>query len=251
MVLSEVTKSVCHVERNLKCLKDMPRISVQNIRDFRGAFKKKQRVGRGPGSGRGKTSGKGHKGQGQRGTMPRIGFEGGQTPFYRLVPKHGFTNAKFKKEYTPVSLGRLQYFIDSKRIDPNEKITIETLWRSGAVSHKIKDGVRILGTGATWFQGKIDIEVSRATQSAIEAIERNGGNIKTVYHDKIALRALLKPEKYDIRPRAARPSHKHILFYADAKNRGYLAHPDEISKLKEENKKLGSLVEQVKDLNIS
>lgn len=104
--------------------------------------------------------------------------------------------------------------------------------------------------GCTWFQGKIDIEVSRASQSAIEAVERNGGTIKTVYHDRIALRALLKPEKYDVIPRAARPSHKHILFYADAKNRGFLAKPDEIDELREKNRQLGSLVDQVKKLNL-
>lgn len=92
--------------------------------------------------------------------------------------------------------------------------------------------------------------MSRASQSAIEAIERNGGSVKTVYHDRIALRALLKPEKYEVVPRAARPSHKHILFYADPKNRGFLADPNEVEKLKEENKKLGSLVEQVKKLNL-
>ena len=86
--------------------------------------------------------------------------------------------------------------------------------------------------------------------TAIEAIERNGGNIKTVYHDKVALRALLKPDKFVIPPRPARPSHKHILFYADPANRGFLAHPDEVEKLKEKNRKLGSLVDQVKDLKL-
>lgn len=93
--------------------------------------------------------------------------------------------------------------------------------------------------------------MSRASLTAIEAVERNGGDIKTVYHDRVALRALLKPDKYEITPRPARPSHKHILFYADPVNRGFLAHPDEVEALKEKNRKLGSLVEQVKDLKLS
>jgi len=250
MVISEITKAVCHVERNLSHLKEMPRVSVNNIKDFRGAFKTKKRIGRGPGSGHGKTAGKGHKGQGQRGTMPRIGFEGGQTPFYRLVPKHGFTNKLFKYEYTPLNLNRLQYFIDSKRIDPNEKITDDILWKSGAVSGNIKDGIKILGAGCTWFQAKIDIEVDKASQTAIQAIERNGGNIKTVYHDRIALRALLKPEKYDIKPRPARPSNKHILWYSNPINRGFLAHPDKVEELKNKNEELGPIVEKLENIKI-
>ena len=154
---SETAKSVCHVQRNLQYLKLMPRVGVDNIKDFRGAIKKKVRVGRGPGSGKGKTAGKGHKGQGQRGTLPRIGFEGGQTPFYRLVPKHGFTNKLFKWEYATVNLNRLQYFIDSNRIDPTKTITMDILQKSGAFTGKPKDGVKLLGAGCTWFQGKIDI----------------------------------------------------------------------------------------------
>ncbi|XP_057308589.1 50S ribosomal protein L15-like [Hydractinia symbiolongicarpus] len=251
MVLNEITKTVCHVERNLKYLKDMPRVGVNNIRDFKGAFKKKKRVGRGPGSGKGKTAGKGHKGQGQRGTLPRIGFEGGQTPFYRLVPKHGFTNKRFKKEYNPVHLNTIQYFIDSKRIDPDEKITMETLWKSGAVSGRIKDGVKLLGAGCTWFDGTINIEVSRASQNAIQAVERNGGRVKCVYHDRIALRALLKPEKYDIIPRPARPGNKHILFYSDPNNRGFLADPVEIEKKRNENLKLGRVTEQLSNVKLN
>nr|XP_047145196.1 50S ribosomal protein L15 [Hydra vulgaris] len=245
MVLSEMFKNMCHIERNLQCIKDMPRVGVNNIRDFNGAFRKRKVKGRGPGSGHGKTGGVGHKGQGQRGTQARIGFEGGQTPFYRLVPKHGFTNKLFKKEYATVQLHRLQYMIDSKRIDPNEKITLSTLWKSGAVSGRIKDGIKLLGGGSTWFEGKIDIEVTRASKSAIEAVERNGGTIKAVYHDRVALRCALKPEKYEIMPRPARPNNKLLLWYSDPDNRGYLANPEEIKKRRESMVNLGPVVQKV------
>jgi len=248
MGISEVAKAVCHVERNLKCLADMPRVATNNIRDFRGAFKRKQRVGRG--GDRGKTSGKGHKGQGQRGTKPRIGFEGGQTPFYRLVPKHGFTNALFKNQFTPIHLNKLQYFIDAKRIDPTQKIDMEVLHKSGAIG-RVKDGVRLLGGGATWFQSSIDIEVTRASQNAIQAVERNGGRVQAVYHDQVAIRVALNPEKYKLDPpKRARPSHKNILWYSDPVNRGFLADPEKVEELRQENLKLGKVTDQLADIKI-
>jgi len=248
MGISDAAKAVCHVERNLRFLAEMPRVATNNIRDFRGAFKHKHRFGRG--GEKGKTRGKGHKGQGQRGTLPRVGFEGGQTPFYRRVPKHGFTNAMFKNNFTPIHLNKIQYFIDSKRIDAGQKIDIAVLQKSGAIGG-VKDGVRLLGGGASWFQACIDIEVTRASQNAIQTIERNGGHVKAVYHDKVALRVLLNPERYKIDPpKRARPSHKNILWYSDPVNRGFLADPAKFEELREENVKLGKVTDQLASIKI-
>ena len=104
--------------------------------------------------------------------------------------------------------------------------------------------------GCSWFQAKLDIEINRASESAIETIERNGGTIRCVYHDRIALRVLLKPEKYVVMPRAARPSNKHILYYSNPDNRGYLADPEEVEKRREENLKLGKVTEQLDNVKL-
>ncbi|XP_028393961.1 uncharacterized protein LOC114518178 [Dendronephthya gigantea] len=224
----------CHVEKNLKALEKLPRVVLNNIRDFPEAFKPHHRKGRGPGSGRGKTSGRGHKGQGQRGTLPRIGFEGGQTPFYLRIPKHGFKNVN-KKNYVPLNLNRLQYFIDCGRIDVNKPINMNTLWTTGAVS-RLQDGVCLLGTGSEIFNSKIDIEVSRASKKAIETVERQGGQVTCAYYTKLGLRVLVKPWKFDTKrlPRKAAPPPKLEKYYKDPSKRGYLADPQEVD---EERKK--------------
>eukprot|EP00118_Oscarella_pearsei_P011853 m.82906 g.82906 ORF g.82906 m.82906 type:complete len:176 (+) comp36313_c0_seq9:1176-1703(+) len=136
-----------HANKALALLERMPRVKLNNISDLPGAKKKGVRVGRGPGSGRGKTSGWGHKGQGQRhsGTKPRIGFEGGQTPFYLRVPKHGFRN-KFRREFEPLNLSKLQLWIDSGRIDPGQPMNMYTLQKSGIIGPRISHGVKLLGS---------------------------------------------------------------------------------------------------------
>lgn len=226
----------CHVRSNLAALRQLPRVALNNIRDIPEAFTRKHRKGRGPGSKRGKTCGRGHKGQGQRNTKPRLGFEGGNTPFYLSVPKHGFKNTK-QKVYSPLNLNRLQFFIDSGRLNPKEPINMYHLWRSGAVGGKIKDGVKLLGTGKSWFQANIDIEVSRASKTAIQAIERQGGKITCAHYNRLGLRVLLKPEKFEGRPipRRARPPNDLIKYYTDPANRGYLADPVELEKAKDAN----------------
>ncbi|XP_073257454.1 large ribosomal subunit protein uL15-like [Porites lutea] len=227
----------CHIKNNLAALRQLPRVALNNIRDLPDAFITKQRKGRGPGSGRGKTSGRGHKGQGQRNTKPRLGFEGGNTPFYLAVPKHGFKNTK-QKFFSPLNLNRLQFFIDSGRLNPKEPITMYHLWRSGAVGGRIKDGVKLLGTGKTWFQANVDIEVSQASKTAIEAIEKQGGKITCAHYNRLGLRVLLKPEKFEGRPipRRARPPNKLMEYYTNPKNRGYLADPVELEKARNVNR---------------
>jgi len=251
MGISELAKSVCCVERNLKYLAEMPRVSMSNIRDFYGASQRKKRVGRG--GKRGKTSCRGHKGQGQRTGKPRVGFAGGQTPFYRAVPKHNITTHTF--QMARISLNKIQLFIDSQRIDPTMPITLEVLKHSGLWRGSPRDGVRLLGSGHTWFQGSIDIEVTRASQDAITAIERNGGSVRCVYHDPVSLQhrvKLKKSKQFSVEPPpVVRPSEKLMMYYANPDKRGYLADPVEVEKRRLENLKLGKIVDQLKNFQIT
>jgi len=198
-----------------------PRILALNtIRDNPGARKAKRRKARGPGSGRGKTAGRGHKGQKSRsGSHVPIGFEGGQTPLQKRVPKRGFRN-RFARPMNALNLGRLQSYIDSGRLDATAPITLKELSDCGIVG-RFKHGVKLLGTGE--LKTAITIEVSQASQSAIAAVEAAGGSVVTVYHSPLALRALVKPEKFDLLPRNPRPPPKLMQYYTNDDNRGYLS----------------------------
>jgi large subunit ribosomal protein L15 len=197
-------------------------LRLNTIKDNEGAFRPRKRVGRGEGSGRGKTAGRGQKGQKSRtgGGIPYVGFEGGATPFYKRIPKRGFTN-KFARPMEALNLEKLQDWIEQGRIDTTRTITIKDIVDSGMIT-RMKHGVKLLGRGADSFTAKVDIEVSQASQSAIEAVEKSGGKIKTVYHNRLALRALLKPHKFEGRPlpRRAKPTPKLMPYYTNYKNRG-------------------------------
>lgn len=215
------------VRRSLDIAK-LPRVKLNNIQDLPGAKKKAVRVGRGPGSGRGKTCGRGHKGQGQRNKKRvRVGFEGGQTPFYIRVPKHGFKN-KFQTCYEPLNLNKLQYLIDSGRVDASQPINMHTLYWSGAVG-KIEHGVKLLADGNDWFRSKVLIEVSKASSEAIKSVEKHGGSIVTAHYNRLGLQVLLKPWKFAGRPlpRRALPKKKLMAYYLNPENRGYLAVTEE------------------------
>uniref|UniRef100_A0A3Q7F5J8 SET domain-containing protein n=1 Tax=Solanum lycopersicum TaxID=4081 RepID=A0A3Q7F5J8_SOLLC len=157
-------------------------LSLNDLQDNKGARKQKTRKGRGIGSGKGKTAGRGHKGQKARGTY-KFGFEGGQTPLRRRVPKRGFKN--------PFSL---------------------TFQDSGAIGKQIEDGARLMGRGAELIQWPIHLEVSRVTARAKAAVEAAGGSVRRVHYNKLGLRALLKPEWFEkkgrLLPRPARPPPK-------------------------------------------
>ena len=197
---------------------------LNTVSDNAGATHKSKRVGRGPGSKRGKTSTKGHKGLWARsGGKVRAGFEGGQTPLYRRLPKQGPTNAVFTVEYTPLNLRQLQQWIDMGRIDASQPITMKTLLDAGIVGRSIGQGIKLLGTGAERFVAPIHIEVSAASASAISAVEKAGGVLTTKYYSRLALRALLKPEKFDVIPREAKPSPKRIKPFLSWEKRGYLS----------------------------
>jgi len=146
---------------------------LNEIRDRDGATKAKKRLGRGIGSGLGKTSGRGVKGQKARSGVAIKGFEGGQMPLHRRLPKRGFTNI-FAKKYNELNLGRIQEAVDSGRLDGKKPITIEVLKDAGLI-RRAKDGVRLLGHGE--ITAKLAFEVTGASASAIKAVEAKGGTV--------------------------------------------------------------------------
>ncbi|KAI3670127.1 hypothetical protein L6452_41776 [Arctium lappa] len=187
-------------------------LSLNDLRDNKGATQQKTRKGRGIGSGKGKTAGRGHKGQKARGTH-KFGFEGGQTPMRRRMPKRGFKNP-FSLEFQPVGLGKIARLINAGKIDSSELITMKTLKDTGAIGKQIRDGVRLMGRGAEHIKWPIHLEVSRVTVRAKEAVEAAGGTVRKVYYNKLGFRALLKPEWFEkkgrLLPKAARPPPKQM-----------------------------------------
>jgi large subunit ribosomal protein L15 len=149
-------------------------MKLNEIADNAGSRKKRMRVGRGIGSGKGKQSGRGGKGQTARSGVRIKGFEGGQMPLHRRLPKRGFNNI-FRLELTEVNLDRLQEAIDAKKIDTSAAVNAEALVKSGLL-RRAKDGVRLLGRGE--LTAKINIEVYGATKAAIAAVEKAGGSVK-------------------------------------------------------------------------
>jgi large subunit ribosomal protein L15 len=149
-------------------------MKLSDIADNAGARKKRMRVGRGIGSGKGKTSGRGGKGQTARSGVRIKGFEGGQMPMHRRLPKRGFNNV-FRLEFVEVNLDRIQQAIDAKVLDPSATINAETLVKS-RVLRRAKDGVRLLGRGE--IKVKINVEVHGASKSAVAAVEKAGGTVK-------------------------------------------------------------------------
>ena len=146
---------------------------LNEIRDKPGATHAKKRLGRGIGSGLGKTSGKGVKGQKARSGVAIKGFEGGQMPLHRRLPKRGFNNI-FAKKFNELNLGRIQAAVDAGRLDGKKPITVEALQAAGLI-RRAKDGVRLLGNGE--ITGKLAFEVTGASSSAIKAVEAKGGTV--------------------------------------------------------------------------
>ncbi|KAE8801943.1 50S ribosomal protein L15 [Hordeum vulgare] len=173
-------------------------LRLNDLRDNPGATQQKTRKGRGIGSGKGKTAGRGHKGQKARGTA-RFGFEGGQTPLRRRLPRRGFKN-RFSLTFQPCGLGKIAKLINAGKIDSSELITMKTLK---------------LWTLVLWIAfdiANVNWQVSRATARAKAAVEAAGGTVRLVYYNKLGFRALLKPEwfakKGRLIPKAARPPPK-------------------------------------------
>ncbi len=146
---------------------------LNQLSDNQGSTKNRKRVGRGIGSGKGKTSGAGQKGQKSRSGVAIKGFEGGQMPIHRRLPKRGFNNI-FRKEFAVANIGRIQTAIDAGKLDASATITIPMLQEAGVVG-KVVDGVRLLAKGE--LTAKLNIEVSGASKGAIEAVEKAGGSV--------------------------------------------------------------------------
>ncbi|EED90731.1 predicted protein, partial [Thalassiosira pseudonana CCMP1335] len=181
-------------------------LTLSNLCDNPGAITRARRIGRGIGSSKGKTSGRGHKGQKSRagkGVHPT--FEGGQTKFYKRLPKVGrMKNAKFKLDLIPLNVGKVQDFVTMGRLIPERSdgvLTMRDFVNAGMFpASSIKSGVKLLGGGKEHVRDKLLIEVPWASASAIEAIEGKGGYVTTVHHNRLALRALLKPHKFPMKP---------------------------------------------------
>ena len=157
-------------------------MNLNELRDNPGARLKSKRLGRGIGSGKGKTSGKGVKGQKAREGVALNGFEGGQLPIYRRLPKRGFHN-HFRKEYAPVNVGAIEAAIEAGKIDGAQPITEATLYAAGLASTG-KDGIRLLADGS--ITKAIQITVSGASATAKAAIEQAGGSVTTTVAPKAA-----------------------------------------------------------------
>ena len=154
-------------------------MKLNGISDNPGSSKKRMRIGRGIGSGMGKQGGRGGKGQTARSGVRIKGFEGGQMPLHRRLPKRGFTNI-FKTDYNEVNLGRVQQALDAGKLDGAQLITVDALVAAG-VCAKVRDGVKLLGQGD--FSAKVSFEVARASKTALAAIEKAGGSIKLLVVD--------------------------------------------------------------------
>ncbi len=148
-------------------------MKLHELHDNEGATKKRKRVGRGAGSGMGKTGGRGIKGQKSRSGVAIKGFEGGQMPLYQRLPKRGFTKPN-RKKFAVVNLGLIQKFIDDKKLDAGAAITEDALLACGLVRRKL-DGVRILAKGD--ISAKVTLEVTGASKSAVDAVEKAGGSL--------------------------------------------------------------------------
>ncbi|HAY49155.1 MULTISPECIES: 50S ribosomal protein L15 [Thalassospira] len=151
-------------------------MKLNELADNPGARKARTRVGRGIGSGKGKTSGAGQKGQKSRSGVAINGFEGGQMPVYRRLPKRGFKNP-FKKQFGVVNLGTLQTAVDNGVLEEGANVTIAVLAEKG-LARPQKDGLRLLAKGE--LKAKLNIEISGASKAAVEAVEKVGGSVKVL-----------------------------------------------------------------------
>jgi large subunit ribosomal protein L15 len=148
-------------------------MKLHELHDNEGANRKKKRIGRGPGSGKGKTGGRGIKGQKSRSGVAIKGYEGGQMPLYQRLPKRGFNNRN-SKSFSVVNLGLIEKFIDAGKLDAKAEITEDILVASGLVRRK-RDGIRILAKGE--LKSKLKLSVTGASKAAIEAVSKAGGSL--------------------------------------------------------------------------
>ncbi|GJE97071.1 mitochondrial large ribosomal subunit protein uL15m [Phanerochaete sordida] len=206
------------------------KIRLFNLAPAANSQHKEKRLGRGQGSGKGGTSGRGHKGQKARSGngKPKPGFEGGQTPIVKLFPKKGFVNAN-ARVYAPINVDRIQHWIDQGRLtsSPENPITARELLLSGCI-HDAHDGIKLLANGTEHLKTAIHITPSRASKTAIRAVEKRGGSVFCKYYNPLALRDCLKGRTD--RLQAAPVRQTDIIWYTQWKNRGYLS-PQALEKM--------------------
>ena len=183
-------------------------MKLNELSDNKGARTDRMRVGRGPGSGKGRTAGRGMNGQKSRSGVSLKGFEGGQMPLYRRLPKRGFKNP-FRKNFAVINTGRLQRAIDEKRIDPKKKIDTALLIATGLIGRRVGDGVRLLAKGE--LKTKITIGVDGASKSAVAAVEKAGGTVEL---------PAPKPEAEKVGKKAAKKAAREAAQEANRKNAG-------------------------------
>lgn len=174
-------------------------MKLNDIRDNQGARKARTRVGRGIGSGKGKTGGRGQKGQKSRSGVSIFGFEGGQMPLHMRLPKRGFNNV-FAKDHAEVNLGAIQKLVDAKKLDAKAVIDHDALKAAG-VARGGKDGVRILGKGE--LTAKLSFKVAGVSKGAREAIEKAGGSVEVIEIVPAAEKAAAKKGKSERRAKKA------------------------------------------------
>jgi large subunit ribosomal protein L15 len=191
------TKSPLNNNTVLNIQQSYTPITVLNIKDNKGSRIPKTKLGRGPGSGKGKTSGRGHKG-----FMARVGnvnrhYEGGQVPVTRRLPKHGFRRNAVKLFHSYINLDKIYYLIQKGRLNAKEPITSKHLFWAGGVS-KIGDGVKILSRGSEFLKElpPLHFEITSASERAIDEIKKHGGTVTCVYKNKLTMRAQAKPWKF-------------------------------------------------------
>ena len=158
-------------------------MKLNDIRDNEGARKGRMRIGRGIGSGKGKTGGRGQKGAKARSGVSIAGFEGGQMPLHMRIPKRGFNNKKFAKDYAEVNLGLVQKFIDAGKLDAKQVVDQAALQAAG-LARGGKDGVRLLGKGE--LTAKVQFKVAGASKGAVAAVEKAGGSVEVTAPAKTA-----------------------------------------------------------------
>lgn len=199
-------------------------LALSAIDDNAGARKQKVRIGRGRGSGCGKTSGRGQKGQKARGSVPP-GFEGGQTPLHKRLPKRN-VHDPFARHLQPVSLRRVQRLIDLGRLPSSGTITMRDLIKSGCIS-RVRDGVRLVGSGN--FLAPVNLQVTECNQHSARTVLRGGGHVTLAWYNKLGLRVLLKPEKWTKinlpLPKWARPPPKYEHRYPERTDDGVPIRP--------------------------
>jgi large subunit ribosomal protein L15 len=207
-------------------------LKLNTIAPNPGATSQKRRVGRGIGSGRGKTCKRGHKGTRARsGGSVSLGFEGGQTPMHRRLPKRGFKNGP-DTSFDTVSLEKIHEYIamGRLRVPSAELITMKHLQDAGVIN-KIKHGLKLLGGDSRAGKGvpeqftriPLHLEVCGASSSAVAAVEAVGGTVTCAHFNRLALQALLKPHKFELLPRRARPPPRLMPRFLDYERRGYLS----------------------------